>query len=442
MGSVPFVTCMHRATQASVTPKPPVSSLLLLRQLNKCPKAFGSQSRRRCKRAASQPRASTAQQAPASAKVAVEQGLEAFANGDTTEALRLFRKGLSMNPSKDEARAALYNMACCLVKEKKWQAAADAVSDACNNYGLKYAVALKDPDLRQLRERREWLDATENIKGAVSKASLVELRSEAKAPFRLIRMFLTLGAGAAAVVSLGITLYALKGVLQGGKDAPELNGVLLNVVINGAGIAGTSWLFQRDLKARQRDRSSVEREEALARLQVRVGSDRVVPVAKFRGSTRPVLIAGSKGQISRTLQAAKPFISELRLRGVSVIPLESDAADFTQTLKSLKQEFKSSKAADSKGFGAPKPVQQVKQVSNEDKKWQLEAYETAEWLEWLEQQKKTANVKGDHVFVQIQLDGTVRSSGIGSPPWEKFLSDLAPLDDLRTRFTDGMGRSQ
>ncbi len=54
----------------------------------------------------------------------------------------------------------------------------------------------------------------------------------------------------------------------GGKDAPELNGVLLNVVINGVGIAGTSWLFQRDLKARQRDRSSVEREEALARLQV------------------------------------------------------------------------------------------------------------------------------------------------------------------------------
>ena len=143
MGSVPFVTCMHRATQASVTPKPPVSSSLLLRQLNKCPKAFGGQSRRRCKRAASQPKASTAQQAPASAKVAVEQGLEAFANGDTTEALRLFRKGLSMNPSKDEARAALYNMACCLVKEKKWQAAADAVSDACNNYGLKYAVALK-----------------------------------------------------------------------------------------------------------------------------------------------------------------------------------------------------------------------------------------------------------------------------------------------------------
>lgn len=55
---------------------------------------------------------------------------------------------------------------------------------------------------------------------------------------------------------------------SGGTDAPELNAVLLNIVINGVGIAGTSWLLQRDLKARQRDRSSVEREEALARLQV------------------------------------------------------------------------------------------------------------------------------------------------------------------------------
>ena len=53
------------------------------------------------------------------------------------------------------------------------------------------------------------------MKGGVSKAGLVELRSEAKAPFRLIRMFLTFGAGAAAVVSLGITLFALKNTLQG-----------------------------------------------------------------------------------------------------------------------------------------------------------------------------------------------------------------------------------
>ena len=75
-------------------------------------------------------------------------------------------------------------------------------------------------------------------------------------------------------------------------------------------------------------------------LQIKIGSEKIVPVAKFRGSTRPVLIAGSKGQIQKTLQGAKPYISELRNRGVSVIPLESDSADFTKALKSLKQEFK------------------------------------------------------------------------------------------------------
>lgn len=75
-------------------------------------------------------------------------------------------------------------------------------------------------------------------------------------------------------------------------------------------------------------------------LQIKIGSDKIVPVAKFRGSTRPVLIAGSKSQIQDTLQGAKPHIAELRTRGISVVPLESDSADFNQALRSLKQEFK------------------------------------------------------------------------------------------------------
>ena len=87
-------------------------------------------------------------------------------------------------------------------------------------------------------------------------------------------------------------------------------------------------------------RQSIISKPAVHDLQIKIGADRVVPVAKFRGSTRPVLIAGNKGQISKTLQAAKPFIQELRQRGVSVITLESGSADFTQSLKSLKQEFK------------------------------------------------------------------------------------------------------
>jgi hypothetical protein len=42
---------------------------------------------------------------------------------------------------------------------------------------------------------------------------------------------------------------------------------------------------------------------------------------------------------------------------------------------------------------------------------------------------------------QVQLDGTVRSSGTGTPPWGRFLGDLPTLDSVRTQMTDGIGPS-
>ena len=41
--------------------------------------------------------------------------------------------------------------------------------------------------------------------------------------------------------------------------------------------------------------------------------------------------------------------------------------------------------------------------------------------------------------LQVQLDGTVRASGSGSPPWEQWLGDIPELDSVRTKFTDGVG---
>ena len=117
---------------------------LLLRSQSRRNKLAFSTARKHCrKQAAHAVKATTAQQGPSTAKAAVERGLEAFSTGDNKEALALFQKGMTMNPSQDEARAALYNSACCLVKEKQWQAAADAVAEACNKYGLKYAIAIK-----------------------------------------------------------------------------------------------------------------------------------------------------------------------------------------------------------------------------------------------------------------------------------------------------------
>lgn len=141
----------------------------------------------------------------------------------------------------------------------------------------------------------------------------------------------------------------------------------------------------------------------------------------------------------------------------------------------------------------------------QDRKWQLKAADEVEWQQWLAQQKQAANITADTVYVQvggsthngcglpamlqmqalpaaaaaasspcrpaghppgrlvpqqepatpctrnlhhdvnpplqIQLDGSVRASGSGIPPWQRFVDDLPELDSVRTKLTDGVGLS-
>ena len=95
----------------------------------------------------------------------VERGLQLFQEGKYEEALPLFLRAMSQQPNEDEARAALYNAACAHTKLGQWQQAAESVVEAINKYELKLTVALKDPDLDALRERREWTTALNEVKG-------------------------------------------------------------------------------------------------------------------------------------------------------------------------------------------------------------------------------------------------------------------------------------
>lgn len=65
-----------------------------------------------------------------------------------------------------------------------------------------------------------------------------------------------------------------------------------------------------------------------------------MPLASFRGTVRPVLLAGTKGQIQKAVKAAEPFKEALRERGVSVVALPTTDDDFNDKLQALKQEFR------------------------------------------------------------------------------------------------------
>lgn len=106
-----------------------------------------------------------------SAKEAVELGLEAFQTGDAQAALALFVRAQQLSPDEDEARAACYNAACAQTRLRQWEAAVDSIRRAVNDYNLKLSVALNDPDLEALRERREWLAALSEMRGAQATCS-------------------------------------------------------------------------------------------------------------------------------------------------------------------------------------------------------------------------------------------------------------------------------
>ena len=74
--------------------------------------------------------------------------------------------------------------------------------------------------------------------------------------------------------------------------------------------------------------------------QVELSDDRVVPLASFRGSVRPVLLAGSQGYLNRALKASELFRTELRARGISVIPIALSSKDPGEKLAALKREFR------------------------------------------------------------------------------------------------------
>ncbi len=73
----------------------------------------------------------------------MELGQQSFDRKDYSEALRLFKAAMALQPSEDEARAALYNGACAHARLRQWQAAADDVVRAVNEYSLKLEVAAK-----------------------------------------------------------------------------------------------------------------------------------------------------------------------------------------------------------------------------------------------------------------------------------------------------------
>lgn len=83
----------------------------------------------------------------------------------------------------------------------------------------------QDPDLKALRDRREWLDAMERARGGVSSKAYASARAESKSPFRLVRLLTFGGLGAGAGIGLAIIISRLITALKGRRYLKDSRGL-------------------------------------------------------------------------------------------------------------------------------------------------------------------------------------------------------------------------
>ncbi|GIL85550.1 hypothetical protein Vretimale_13373 [Volvox reticuliferus] len=265
-----------------------------------------------------------------------------------------------------------------------------------------------------------------NLRG---KEDAVQMRAEAEAPFRSLRLVFSGFSVVSASLGFLISIPQLIGALASTRNALPLEQVQQNLAIDAAAIALFAFLFKLDWEAREKQLARLQREETLGALPIRLASGKTLTLADLRGSARVVLAAGTRQQVVAALREAEPFRDELVKRGVVVVPVAifGEGTDVTTSSSSLPPTL-------SRDGELP-------QLTPSDLRWRAEPQRLADWQAWFKQQLSySAKAKPENgLFVGLRLDGRVRSSGSGVPPWRRYALELAPLegDGKWTGFFDG-----
>ncbi|KAL1546647.1 protein LOW PSII ACCUMULATION 1, chloroplastic-like [Salvia divinorum] len=229
-------------------------------------------------------------------------------------------------------------------------------------------------------------------------SSTAKIRSEVLSPFRTVRMFFYIAFIASGSLGGFIALSQLVGALANPSRAAEVTDILKDLAI---------------------DVARLSREEFLSNLKLRVDERRIVPLSAFRGIARLVILAGPASFIQDSFKLSEPFSDSLLERGILVVPFVTDGG-------SPQFEFEEK--------------EETKDVDSKRKRlWQLAPVYAAEWSEWLDEQKKLAKVSPESpVYLSLRMDGRVRGSGVGYPPWNAFVAQLPPVKGIWTGLLDGM----
>ncbi|XP_028555526.1 protein LOW PSII ACCUMULATION 1, chloroplastic isoform X2 [Dendrobium catenatum] len=380
------------------------------------------------------------------AESCVNLGLSLFSKGRVKDALIQFENALTLNPNPMEAQASLYNKACCHAYRGEGKKAADCLRTALRDYNLKFSTILNDPDLASFRALPEFRELQEEARVGGEDIGYgfrrdLKLISEVQAPFRGVRRFFYVALSAAAGISMFFTVPRLIRAISGGDGAPALWETATNAGINVGGIIILAGLFFWDNKKEEEQLSQITRDETLSRLPLRLSTNRIVELVQLRDTARPVILAGDKETVSRAMQKAERFRTELVKRGVLLIPVIWGAyKNVPLEKKGFGLPQKTTTSLPSIGEDFEKRAQSISAKSRlkAEMRFKADIICPDEWERWIIDQQKSEGVNpGEDVYIFLRLDGRIRRSGKGMPDWQQIVKELPPLEAFLSKLESG-----
>ncbi|XP_010526477.1 PREDICTED: protein LOW PSII ACCUMULATION 1, chloroplastic isoform X2 [Tarenaya hassleriana] len=297
------------------------------------------------------------------------------------------------------------------------------------NYRERFVFSSENPRFWPLNTRKHrslpfttvCFAADESPSSEIS--STARIRSEVLSPFRSVRMFFYLAFIASGALGGLIAASQLIGALANPARSAEAPEILKGLGIDLGAVSLFAFLYLRENKAKNAQMERLSREESLSKLKLRVknsATEKIISVGDLRGIARIVICAGPADFVEEAFKRSRGFADGLLERGVIVVPYATDG-------NSPVLDFEGSDDVEDDGTRERRM-----------RLWRLDPVYVLEWAKWLDQQKKLASISSDSpVYLSLRLDGRVRGSGVGYPPWQALVAQLPPIKGMWTGLLDG-----
>eukprot|EP00271_Cylindrocystis_brebissonii_P020610 TRINITY_DN689_c1_g2_i1.p1 TRINITY_DN689_c1_g2~~TRINITY_DN689_c1_g2_i1.p1 ORF type:complete len:362 (+),score=44.12 TRINITY_DN689_c1_g2_i1:140-1225(+) len=262
-----------------------------------------------------------------------------------------------------------------------------------------------------------------------------KIRSEVTAPFRSLRMVLFPFFIASAGIGGLIALTRVIAGLGGAPNADPLSDTLTDLAVDLGAVALFAFLFSRDKTSEKKALARITREETLSRLRIELSTNRIVTVGQMRGACRLIILAGPRSHIEEAFRQAEEVKEALVERGVLLVPFCTDGSLRLDDLFKEAELPGVAKTAEggAKADGGNGAMAQV------NRRFVALPIYANEWERWLAEQMELANVAtGKPVYISLRIDGRVRGSGVGFPPFRAISMQLPPLKGMWGGALDGM----